>query len=185
MPYLMDTGDRVDHLVNATIHLINTEGIESFTIRRLAAVARLNPSTITSHLDNKWRMTDLFTKRVAERLHRAIGSNVRLAGVLAFVPDDELLPLVRTWLAMCELARADDGHSSGVASKQREFADLLHWACRFGPDDEIVLDAMHALVVGIWTARCARIEPMTSERATAVLRHACTGLGVTMAPEVA
>jgi AcrR family transcriptional regulator len=185
MPYLMNTGDRVDHLVNATIHLINTDGIESFTIRRLAAVARVSTSAITSHLDSKWRMTDLFTKRIADRLHREIRTNARLSGVRAFVPDDELLPLVRTWLAMCELARADDGLSEGVAYVQQDFLNLLHLACRLGPDDEVVLDAVHALVVGIWTARCARSNPMSSEHAAAVLHHACTAMGVPMEPEVA
>ena len=178
MPYLMDTGDRVDHLVNATIHLINTEGIQSFTIRRLAAVARLSPSAITSHLESKWRMTDLFTKRIADRLDHAIRVNARRRGVFAFVPDDELLPLVRAWLAMCELARGDDGLAVGVESMQRMLADQMHLACRLGPDDDVLLDTVHALIVGIWTARCARSGPMSSEQADAVLRCACTALAV-------
>lgn len=188
MPYLLDTGDRVDHLVNATIHLINTEGIQAFTIRKLAAVARLSTSAITSHLENKWRMTDLFTKRIALRLHRAIKDKAWREGVLAFVPDDDLLPLVRAWLGMCELARADDGLGDGLAYAQEAFVDLLQQTCRLnddaGVDDELVLQTLHALVVGIWTARCARSEAMTREQAADVLRHACASLGVLVSPQV-
>jgi AcrR family transcriptional regulator len=189
MPHLLDTGDRVDHLVNATIYLINAEGVQAFTIRRLAAVARVSTSAITSHLENKWRMTDLFTKRIALRLHDAIKDKAWMEGVLAFVPDDDLLPLVRTWLAMCELARSDDGLGDGVAYAQEALLDLLHQTCRLGQadvgsDEDVVLQTLHSLVVGIWTARCARGGAMAREQAADVLQHACASLGVSIGPQV-
>ena len=112
-----------------------------------------------------------------------------MEGVLAFVPDDELLPLFRTWLAMCELARADDGLGDGVAYAQEALQDLLHQTCRLAQadvasDDELVLLTLHSLVVGIWTARCARSGAMTREQAADVLQHACAALGVPTAPQV-
>jgi AcrR family transcriptional regulator len=44
-------------VVDATIHLVATQGTAGFTIRKIAAVARLSPSSVTSHLENKARMT--------------------------------------------------------------------------------------------------------------------------------
>ena len=68
MPYLMNTRERVDLLTDAAIHLIDTEGAGALTLRKLAALMRLSPSTLTSHLINRHRMIDLVTKNVASRL---------------------------------------------------------------------------------------------------------------------
>ena len=184
MPYLMDTGGRVDELTDAAVYLINTEGIGSLTIRKIAAVARLSPSSVTSHLDNKRRLTDLVAKRIAERLDHQLGLRVRYDGALGLIPDDETLELVRAWLAMCELARGDDALADSVACLEQGQRDLVQWASRLAPDDQVTLDAMRAVVIGVWTAMCARIEPMSSTRADVVLRHACTALGVEITPEV-
>jgi len=178
MPYLMDTGIRVDELTDAAIYLINTEGIGSLTIRKIAAVAHLSPSSVTSHLESKRRLIDLATKVIAGRLGQRLGSRVRYDGPLGLVPDDDALPLVRAWLAMCELARGDDALAGSVAYVEQSQRDLVAWACRLAPDDEVTLDAMQALVVGVWTAMCARVDAMSSARAVAVLRHTCAALEV-------
>jgi AcrR family transcriptional regulator len=189
MPELMDHGYRVDELVRATIHLMNTEGIESFTIRKLAAVARVSPSSVISHLENKARVTDLVTKLVSRQLEDELTSGVRRRGVLAFVPDDTaapedpVLPLVRTWLAMCELARGNDDLAACVAYLEDQQRYLFEWGCRLGPEDAVTVDAVRALVTGLWTAMCARSEPMSAARATAALRRACEALGVPVVPE--
>jgi AcrR family transcriptional regulator len=174
----MDTGARVDELTDAAVYLINTEGIAALTIRKIATVARLSPSSVISHLDNKSRLTDLVAKRIAERLDRQLGARVRHVGVLALVPDEGALELVRAWLAMCELARGDDALAVSVAHVEQSQRDLVQWACRLTPDDDLTLDAMQAFVIGVWTAMCARIEPMSAARALTVLRRTCAALGI-------
>ena len=94
MPHLFDNDDRVDDLTNAAIHLLDTEGITAFTLRRLAAVARVSPSSVASHLDNKARMTDLITKRISDRMVRALRDAIRRNGALGLLPEDELLPVI-------------------------------------------------------------------------------------------
>jgi AcrR family transcriptional regulator len=183
MPELMDHGYRVDELVRATIHLINTEGIESFTIRKLAVVAGMSPSSVISHLENKGRVTDLVTKGIADRLARELTIGVRRRGALALVPDQDALPLVRAWLAMCELARGNDALADSVAYLEEEQRYLFEWGCRLGPEATVTVDAMRALVVGLWTAMCARSEPMPAAQASAALRQACEALGVPVVPE--
>jgi AcrR family transcriptional regulator len=183
MPQLMDHGDRVDELVRATIHLINTEGIGSFTLRKIAAVARVSPSSVTAHLENKRRLTDLVMKGIAVRLDRELSYGVRRQGVIAFVPGDTVLPLVRAWLAMCELARGDDELAIAVAYRENEQRYLVQWGCRLAPGDIVTLVTMHALIGGLWTAMCARSDPMTPEQAEAALRHACAVFGVPVDPE--
>jgi len=184
MPYLMDARDRVDELTDAAVYLINTEGIGSLTIRKIAAVAHLSPSSVISHLENKQRVTDLVTKRIADRLDQQLGSRVRYDGPLGLVPDDEAQELVRAWLAMCELARGDAALAESVAYLEQGQRDLVQWACRLAPGDNVTLDAMQALVIGVWTAMCARIEPMTQARAVVVLRHTCAALGIEITSEV-
>jgi AcrR family transcriptional regulator len=183
MPHQMDTGHRLDELTDAAVYLVTSEGIGALTIRKVAAVARLSPSSVTSHLENKQRMIDLVTKRIADRLDHQLGSRVRRNGALGLIPDDEALPLVRTWLAMCELARGDDALAESVSYLEQGQRDLVQWACRLAPRDELTLDAVQALVVGVWTAMCARTEPMPSARAVVVLRHVCTALGVELVTE--
>lgn len=184
MPYLMDTGSRVDELTDAAVYLINTEGIGALTIRKIAAVAHLSPSSVTSHLETKQRVIDLATKRIAHRLDHQLDLRVRYDGVLALVPDDDTLELVRAWLAMCELARGDEALAESVAYLEQGQRYLVQSACRLAPDDNVTLDAMLALVVGVWSAMCARVDPMSSAQANAVLRHACTALGVEIVSEV-
>ena len=64
----MDTGGRVDELTDAAVYLINTEGIGSLTIRKIAVVAHVSPSSVISHLENKQRVIDLVTKRIADHI---------------------------------------------------------------------------------------------------------------------
>jgi AcrR family transcriptional regulator len=184
MPYLMDTDGRVDELTDAVVYLINTEGIGSLTIRRIAAVARVSPSSVISHLENKRRVTDLVMKCIAARLDGRLATRVRYDGVLALVPDETALELVRAWLGMCELARGDDALAASVAYVERSQRDLVQWACRLAPDDSLTLDTMQSLVIGVWTAMCARIDAMPAARAVAVLRLACAALDVETGSEV-
>jgi AcrR family transcriptional regulator len=185
MPYLMDTRDRVEVLTDAAIHLIETDGVTALTVRKLAGVMRLSPSTLTSHLTDKHRMIDLVTKTVGSRLVRSLELGAIRHGILGFVPEDEDLRLVRAWLAMSELARADDQLGGGIAHIERELRDALASVARVPASDTLTLDALAAVVTGLWTARCDRVEPSSAGRARAILRHACAALEVGGEPEAA
>jgi AcrR family transcriptional regulator len=185
MPSLMNSADRVDHLVSAVVHLIETDGVEAVTIRRIAGVMRLSPSTLTSHLTDKRRMIDLVIKGVETRLTRSIRARSLRYAVCALIPDDEDLPLVRAWLALTELARADDELSEVVASGDDELRDLVGRLARVRAADDPTLDALRAVVIGLWVARCAGADPMPTDRAIGVLRHACAALGIDAEPDAA
>ncbi|MEP9365350.1 hypothetical protein ABLE68_20455 [Nocardioides sp. CN2-186] len=179
MPRLFDHDHRVDDLTSAAIHLLDTEGITAFTLRRIATVARVSPSSVAAQLDNKERMTRLITHRISARLLDEIRYSIREHGPARLVPDDELLPLVRSWLAMCELARGDDALAPVVAHVQEEeHRWLIQSACRLAHDDRVGMDVLHSLVTGLWMARCARTDPMSYEDALNALLHACRALGV-------
>jgi AcrR family transcriptional regulator len=185
MPHLLDTHDRVEMLTDAAIHLIETDGVTALTVRRLAGVMRLSPSTLTAHLTDKHRMIDLVTKTVGSRLVRSIEFGGLREGISGFVPEDEQLRLVRAWLAMSELARADDQLGSGAAGIEQDLRDALAAVARLRVRDTLTLDALVAVVNGLWRARCDRIEPIAATRARAVLRHACAALEVAGGPEAA
>lgn len=183
MPYLMNTSDRVDALVEVAIVLVESEGVEALTLRKLASRLGLSPSTLTSHLTNKHRMIDLIAKRIGSAIVRSVEAESVRRGLDAAVPDDDLVPAVRAWLALSELARADDDMDAGVARIRADLRHLLGWIGRVPPGDEVTRDALAALTAGIWEARCSRTEPMTARQARAVLRHVCAALGVRVEPE--
>lgn len=180
MPYLMNQGDRVDDLVNAAIHLIRTEGIGAFTIRKLASVVRVSPSSLVSHLEHKKRITTLVTHRMGDRLERELWMRVRRGGTAGLVPDDDdLLAVVRTWLAMTELGRADDDLAAAVAVREEALAEVVRDGFRLEHDDVVTSQTLYALMVGLWTAMCARRAPMPPEVARTILRHLCTRMDLT------
>jgi len=185
VPHLMNTRDRVELLTDAAIHLIETDGVTALTVRKLAGVMRLSPSTLTSHLTDKHRMIDLVTKTVGGRLVRSLELGALHHGIFGFVPEDEDLRLVRAWLAMSELARADDQLGGGVAHIEQELRDALASDARVASSDTLTLDALTAIVRGLWTARCDRVEPIPAARARAILGHACAALEVDGEPEAA
>ena len=175
MPYLMDTGARVADLTDATIHLVTTEGLAAVTIRRLADVMRLSPSTLTSHLTSKRRMVHLITGNLGDRVVDLIDRRTRYRGLAGLVPDEADLPVVRSWLAMVELTRTDLGTSEVVTGHQRDVAATVRWAVR-PPLEPLVADAVTAVARGLWTAMCATDDPMSGDHARAVLARATDAL---------
>ena len=176
----MVTSDRVDALTDAALHLIETEGLEALTLRRLAAVMRLSPSTLTSHLTSKHRMIDLITKRTGQRLLTSIEVRLSRVGLAAFVPDEDQLTLVRGWLALSELARTDEETGLAVVDLESELRHTLGWAGAVPARDELTRIALHGLTTGLWRAMCAPAEALSEHQARDVLRHACAALGVTV-----
>jgi AcrR family transcriptional regulator len=187
VPYLMNTSSRVDDLVEAAIHLVDTEGVEALTLRKLAGAARVSPSTLLAHLGTKHRMIDLVTKRVGDGLVESVVRRSIRIHLEAAVPDDELLPVVRAWLALSELARADDDRHAAVARIEADLRHALGRIARLPAADEAERDALAALTLGLWSARCSRTAPMSEHRARAVLHRVCDALGIDArpAPDVA
>ncbi len=147
------------------------------TIRKLADVLRCSPSTLTSHLETKHRMVHLITLKVGQRVVDYVDHRGRRQGIDALVPADHQLPVVRTWLALAELARADDVTGGGVAALEHQLREAVRWACGLDAADEATTDALLAVTVGTWWAMCAHTDPIPSDRARTALRHACLALG--------
>ena len=182
MPLAIDNSSRIDELVSAAVHLIDTAGIEAFTLRRLAGAVRLSPSTLLAHLDSKHRVVDLITKRVGDSLVWSVEQSSIRAGMAAVVPDEELLPYVRAWLGLSELAASDDDRHAAVARIDADLRHVLGRVAGLAADDRAGRDALAALTRGLWVARCSRTRPMTEARALAALTHVCTALGVAVRP---
>jgi len=164
----MDHGARVADLTDATIHLVTTEGLAAVTIRRLADVMRLSPSTLTSHLTSRRRMLHLITCNLGDRVIDLVDRCTRYRGLPGLIPDDDDLPVVRTWLAMVELTRTDVGTGTAVTAFERDLAAFVRSVQR--PSREpLVVDAVAASARGLWTAMCATADPMTGDHARAVL----------------
>jgi hypothetical protein len=122
---------------------------------------------------------------VGDRLVRSMEIGVIRHGIAGFMPDDEQLSVVRAWLALCELARADDELAGGVADTTMELQRALAGVGRVHPGDTLTLDTLTAIVTGLWVGRCDRVEPIPAASARAVLRHACAAMGVGGEPEAA
>ncbi|MBZ5737250.1 TetR/AcrR family transcriptional regulator [Nocardioides mangrovi] len=181
MPSLIDPGGRVDDLVNACLHLIDTEGVTALTVRKMAAVLRLSPSSLSAHLTNKHRMLDLVTKRVGMRLVRVIDYRVHRDGAAALVPDDDTLPFVRAWLGLVELSRADEVTGAGVGLLDEELQAAVESAYtrkRHDPDVEILC----CVATGLWAAMCAADRPMSADRARDLITRAEASLGLALPP---
>lgn len=182
MPRLNDPRTRVDEITAAVVHLLDTEGTGAISLRRIAGVLGLSPSTLLSHLDSTHRILDLVTKRLGCALVEDIESSLRFRGLQAVVPDDDLLREVRAWLSLGELARADADREAGVDLIRSDLRQVLGHAAGL-PVDDCRRDALAALVHGLWVARCSRTAPMTQGRAREVVSDVCTALGIGERPE--
>lgn len=78
------------------------------------------------------------------------------------------------WLALCELARADDALAAAVAQARTQ---ERHWIRHLtGLDDEVALDVLQGLVDGLRVALCDRQEPCSPQRAIDALGWATIAL---------
>lgn len=182
MPRLIDPRTRVDDITAAVVHLLDTEGAGALSLRRIAGVLRLSPSTLLFHLDSTHRILDLVAKRLGDALVEELACSVRWRGMEAVVPDDDRLPEVRAWLGLAELARADADREAGVDRIRADLRAVIGHAAGL-PHDDVGRDVLAALVHGLWVARCSRTAPMTEERGRQIVGHACAALGVGARPE--
>ena len=178
MPRHLDTAARMDLVVEAVVALVTEHGVQALTTRRIADRIGLSPSTLTSHLTNKQRILDLTLKRVGAALLEQIWRGLWLfGGMPAFVTSERAVPQVRAWLALSELARADDSLGRVVAGIEAELRAAAVHACGREVDDETV-DLLLVAVSGLWTAMCRRHDPLSVESARAMVRRACERLEV-------
>lgn len=187
MPYLMDNQARTAELVDATLHLAATQGAQAVTLRKIAGVARLSPSSVVSQLTNRHRLVDLMTKLIGLRVVEAVDHGGRRHGLAALIPDEERLPLVRAWLVMVELTRHDEAQSEGVLGVERELRDVVGLLVRAAAPDELAVDRQAhddrvelvvSLAVGLWWAMAAGTSPMPVDRARALFALHCESLGL-------
>lgn len=182
MPRLIDPRRRVDEITIAVVHLLETEGAGALSLRRIAGVLNLSPSSLLSHLGSTHRILDLTTKRLGDALVQEVEGSLRWRGMESVVPGDDLLPEVRAWLILGELARADADREAGVDLIRQDLCAVLGRATGLPPHDGR-RDAIAALVHGLWVARCSRTAPMPERRAHEIVHQVCAALGVAVRPE--
>ncbi|MEQ7848990.1 TetR family transcriptional regulator C-terminal domain-containing protein [Nocardioides kribbensis] len=178
MPRILDTTYRVQELTAAVSRLVTRDGVEALSLRRIAAEADLSPSTVLHHLGGRERLMQLMCVRAwaGVRATSDFGGRGRGDGPLAtLLPDgEEGRRAVRVWLALCELARADDALAAAVAQARTQ---ERHWIRHLtGLDDEVALDVLHGLVDGLRVALCDRQDPCSPQRAVDALGWATIAL---------
>ncbi|WP_395695165.1 hypothetical protein [Nocardioides sp.] len=182
MPYLMDRSERVDRVAAAAVHVIETEGLGALSVRRIAGVLNLNPSTLLAHLTDKTRIVGLVISRVGDQLVSSLRGAAVRRGAPALVLDSETLRLARAWLALVEMARADDGLGAIVAAREVDLGRAIGAVAGLSAHDALTRDVVVCAVSGLWAARTARCDPMPAERAEEVLRHLLRALGLPTEP---
>ncbi|KQP63465.1 TetR/AcrR family transcriptional regulator [Nocardioides sp. Leaf285] len=178
MPRILDTTYRVEELAAAVSRLVTRDGVEALSLRRIAAEADLSPSTVLHHLGGRERLMQLMCVRAwaGVRATSDLGGRGRGDGPLAtLLPHgEEGHRAVRVWLALCELARADDALAAAVAQARTQ---ERHWIRHLtGLDDEVALDVLQGLVDGLRVALCDRQEPWSPQRALDALGWATIAL---------
>ncbi len=179
MPRLTHPVSAVEALLRASYRILLDRGIESLTLRGLAADAGMGPPSVVQRFDNRHRLVHLLAQLAGGAWLAELAERIRGEGVLAFLPGSEdSLEHTRVWLSWCELARSCSVKGT-VANVWAEERDLLAQAvaddpapvCLRGSDPGEVdaLDRLLALIHGLREATCASDAPMPVERARRLL----------------
>ncbi|GAA1770903.1 hypothetical protein GCM10009795_016230 [Nocardioides hankookensis] len=178
MPFTVNPADRVDDLARAAVGLLDADDIRSLTVRRLAEAARVSPSALIAHFENKERILVLVTRRIGDWLVEAIALDVRDHGSGGVLPHDSTRPLVRAWLGLTELARSYEVLGLHIAEAELEIAYQLRASFGLVDKDDVIGPTLVALVNGLWMRMCAPADPMSHEHALTILRDLCGRIGV-------
>ncbi len=108
----------------------------------------------------------------------SIRSHVDQVGSDGVLPDQEMLPIVRAWIGLGELARSNEVLGEVYAYCGEDVRHAILSAFALDGDDVVTGQTLEALVIGLWTSMCARCKPMPLEHAQLILRHLCIRIGV-------
>ena len=178
MPRILHTETRADAIVDAVSHLIVTRGVDTLSLRSIAAATGLSPSTLLHQLTNRTRLLRVCASRFVRRHMAELGYRVQFESAHGFLPrTPEEIRDMRVWLGWRELGRSDDGIAYAMADFREQERLLLGMTIRRRPGspsrqlEEHELDAAMAVVEGLREVMCARGEhALPPERATAALQ---------------
>lgn len=196
MPRLLDTGSRTDDLADVMARLIAERGLAPPSTRSIARRLGISVGTLAHHYERRRRLVEILAWTIVRRFAEDREVRTRLHGPAGLLPDptrEESLLLTRAWLAVQELARASDHVAGSVQAAEEQELMLLdqlrgapEWpsyalrlARRPAPDrrpggdpwqgrgDETTL----ALLTGLRTRVCARLDPLPVGHAVELLRR--------------
>ncbi len=173
---LSDLGRACD----AALRVLATRGGGALSVRAIATEMDLTGPALTHRWDSRARLWQLLTSEIGDRWLREVGRAVRDRGPEGLLPlTTEEVEDARTWRAMADLGRSDSNLSGRVADN----ADRERGMLRFELESEVsarlpdpVVDALHAVAVGLRERLCSRDQPMTPARAVEAWRAALAAL---------
>src|SRR3954470_21593201 len=173
MPILIDTENRTGILVQAVNDILIESGPAGLTIRNIAKVSGVGPSSIYEQMGSREHLLRVAAGRTTKARTASLRVESAIHGMPAFLPrePEEVLD-TRAWLAWLELWRVEDFLSRWIAESRADERALLARAT----DYQLVrneLDELLALVDGLRTAICAPVEPMRLETAHGILTKRC------------
>ncbi len=190
MPHRVDGISRSHSVAVAVSQVIAEQGIPALTLRTVGAVSRVSPSGLVDQFGKRDRMLEVSAIILGRARIDGI-SRRRREGIRAFLPgsEDEIVD-TRVWLGLCELGRGHQGVGFKVAAVRQEERHLLRWIVGQAQADETRcaapapgaaddanddaggdegLDLLMAVLDGLNTRLCDPDEPLTLDRARALL----------------
>lgn len=154
---------------DAAVRILATRGVGALSVRAIAAEMNLTGPALTHRWDNKARLWGLLITRIGERWLQALERAVSDRGPAGMMPSTPMeVEDAQVWLCLSDLGRSDPDLSLRVADVADQERGLLltaleatHEARLPGP----VVDAMHAVAVGLRQSVCSVGQPMATDRA--------------------
>lgn len=156
MPKIVDHAQRREELAAALWRVIVREGIESASVRRVAAEAGWSTGSLRYYFDSQSDLVafamDLVIQRVTERLAALSAGSEAVALLHEVLPlDDERRAEMQVWLAFTtralvepDLRELRDRAHAAMRNLCRHVVDLLG-----APEPEREAERLHALVDGL------------------------------------
>ncbi len=109
MPLLIDTESRTGLLVHAINDILIESGPAGLTVRNIAQVSRVGPSSIYGQMGSREHLLRVAAGTTCRARLTSLRVETEVDGILAFLPRDadEILE-TRAWLAWLELWRVED-----------------------------------------------------------------------------
>ena len=171
MPYIFNTETRVDTLVTAINVILANDGQAGLTLRTIARVSGVSPSSMLNHLGSREHMLRVAAHRTGEARRDDIAYRMRLGeGASAFLPENNTRGLLaaRAWLAWCDLGRSADWLHRTVSQARLEERAML--VTTLGPTaGRHLVIGLTAMVDGLTQSVCEPDEPLGIPDARAIL----------------
>ncbi len=190
MPRFSEPGSGLDALVAGQAVLLR-DGIPGLSLRAIAAEARVSPASLVHRFGGKERLIRVVCGHLSRSWTGYLDIRSR-EGLAALIPGDgeaidgwvdDGLRRLRGWLAVGELGRTRQDIGELVQSHRDQLRRLVWVVVAEGTGaytmedvSQETVDATFALVEGLWEARAVTLEPMSADRARALLDAHLSGL---------